>query len=264
MRAKKLLHAAEPQNRAPCDISKPVSPWKSPFDFGTMPPTIVEACGKLAPFLFGRQGAEYDTEFFHNVLLLSNSGLREKDLSDVVCPQEWFQAWPASADGRHNFIDCADPKLKAGASEMYIQVYGAPPDNGGVSSNFLRGMYVFREEKRDVNWAEWAAKIHSGHMKNAGRNPNKLTPPALREQIQGLLKVFCDYVHGSLETSPLASTPSSSLLCRDPGVTSQSKPLQKRRSSLSKPERKRHKSLTAGKESEPLGPTLYELEVAQQ
>jgi hypothetical protein len=140
-----------------------------------------------------------------------------------------------------------------------------PPDKGGISSNFLRGMYVFREQKGAVNWAEWAAKIYTGRMKNAGRNPNKLTPHALRAQIQGLLKLLGDHIHCCMETPALAlQAPKLSLLCRDPGVTSQSKPLQKRRSSLSKPERKRHKSLTAGKESVPLGPTLYELEVAQQ
>jgi hypothetical protein len=170
MRSKKLVNAVEPQTPVDCDVSKPSSPCEKPFDFGKMPPTIVEACGKVAPLLYGRKGVEYDTQFFHSVLRLNNSGLREKDLQDVVCPPAWLRAWPPSADGRQNFVDCEDPRLKVDAREMYIQVYGAPPDNEGVSSNFLRGMYVFREQKGDVNWADWAAKIHGSCMKNIGRN----------------------------------------------------------------------------------------------
>jgi hypothetical protein len=92
MRTKRLVHAKELQTTVNCDVSKSSSPWEIPFYFGKMPPTIVEACGKVAPFLYGREGAEYNTKFFHNVLQLNNSGLWEKDLSDVVCPHVWLRA----------------------------------------------------------------------------------------------------------------------------------------------------------------------------
>jgi hypothetical protein len=80
MRTKRLVHAKELQTTVNCDVSKSSSPWEIPFYFGKMPPTIVEACGKVAPFLYGREGAEY------------NTGLWEKDLSDVVCPHVWLRA----------------------------------------------------------------------------------------------------------------------------------------------------------------------------
>lgn len=133
------------------DVVPPWSPRENPFDLGGLPAKIVDECGKVAPFLHGRTGATYDSEFFHNVVWLNIFGLSEKDLTDITIPQEWLLSWLASAEGRYNFNDGKDPKLKNGAKEMYIQVYGAPPDNRGVSSNFLRGVYMFQEEEVDVN-----------------------------------------------------------------------------------------------------------------
>jgi hypothetical protein len=202
MSRKKGMPQQDPEYMVSHDVVPPWSPWENPFDLGGLPAKIVDECGKVAPFLLGRTGATYDSEFFHNVLGLNNSGLSEKDLTDITIPREWLQSWPASAEGRYNFNDCKDPKLKNGAREMYIQVYGAPPNNGGVSSTFLQGVYMFQEEA-DVNWAEWVAKIHGGRMKNAGRNPNKLTPPALRKQIQGILTVLGGYISGSMDPNSL-------------------------------------------------------------
>jgi hypothetical protein len=162
---------------------------------------------------------------------------------------------------------------------MYIQVYGVPPDNGGVSSTFLRGVYMFQEEA-NVNWAEWAAKIHGGRMKNARHNPNKLIPPALREQIQGILTILGGYISGSmdpnslklgdlslsmpptarmdtlstfmstqhpLQTAGVAAGPSL-----DSRVTSLLNPLEKRRRSILQPAHKRQKLLRNAEETESL------------
>jgi hypothetical protein len=68
MSAKKLVHAAKLQNTADCDVTKPLGPWENPFDIEKMSPTIVETCGKVALFVYGRKGVEYDIKFFHNVL----------------------------------------------------------------------------------------------------------------------------------------------------------------------------------------------------
>jgi hypothetical protein len=140
MSRKKGMPQQDPEYMVSHDVVPPWSPWENPFDLGGLPAKIVDECGKVAPFLLGRTGATYDSEFFHNVLGLNNSGLSEKDLTDITIPREWLQSWPASAEGRYNFNDCKDPKLKNGAREMYIQVYGALPDNGGVSSTFLQGV----------------------------------------------------------------------------------------------------------------------------
>jgi hypothetical protein len=180
------------------------------------------------------------------------------------------------------------PKIEEWSQrDVHSSVWGASRQWRSEFNFFARCLDV-QEEEADVNWAEWAVKIHGGRMKNARRNPNKLTPPTLREQIQGILTVLGDYISESMDPNSLQlgdsllrmpptarmDTLSTFLSTQHPlypktagvaagpsldsRVISLSNPLEKHRRSISQPAHKRQKLLRSAEETE------SQLDVAMQ
>lgn len=50
------------------------TPWDEAFDVQALPPALIGQLHHLAPFLLGRETANYDEDFFHRTLGLSNTG----------------------------------------------------------------------------------------------------------------------------------------------------------------------------------------------
>jgi hypothetical protein len=143
--------ASDVLNLAPLQSLVPGNAWELSFNLGHVPEWIVLDCLQVALFLYGRSKAMYDAKFFHKLLGLHGHGLKQNDLTEAKCPQEWYEpGWPPEK-GRFHFTDCQDPELGEQARAMYARVYGGPPDNGGISAQFLRGVVLYWKQGMEVN-----------------------------------------------------------------------------------------------------------------
>lgn len=88
---------------------------------------------------------------------------------------------------------------------MHQKVYGGcGPDIGEYGTAFLRGMELEFQHKK-VNWAEGAAELASQRMRTLVQNPQKMTPPCIREQIQWLVDLFEYLIRRALKAHAAAA-----------------------------------------------------------
>lgn len=173
------------------------TPWNLPFDLKSLPEDVAAKLVVIAPFLLGRKRANYDSQFFHRTLGLCNTGIPFSELSsDKLCKKSLFiETWPERLGGRHYIADCSDQQAIDAYTEQHAKVYGGEgPDNNTFGTSFLRGCHLTFELGKDVNWAQKAESLQKAREKGAARNPLKLTPPALREQIEAIIGVLAGHI----------------------------------------------------------------------
>lgn len=168
--------------------------WGDPFHLGRLGPNIRSELIRRAPFLLGSDCAHYDVSFFKEVGGLCDEGIAFRKLKEDqgVPLEELLPTYPVNrAENRHP-IKLMDAAEAAHALRMYQRVYGGnQPDNGEFGTAFVRGLRL-EAKKKKVNWAEGAADLAKTRGKNHVCNPGKLTPPCVREQIQGMLDAASD------------------------------------------------------------------------
>jgi hypothetical protein len=106
--------------------------------------------------------------------------------------EDLLGTYPLSKAGnRHPMKLITDRAAARDALHMYQRVYsGTQPDNGEFGTSFIRGLALFYQHNMKVDWAEHAASIAKKRMENPDINPQKLTPPCFREQIQAMIDLF--------------------------------------------------------------------------
>lgn len=168
--------------------------WTEAFSLRSFRPQIRKELTRRAPFLLGSEQAEYTREFFADVGGLCNEGIPFRKLKDDhgITMEELSRIYPLNRKGnRHPMKLIRNGISVRNAQRMHQKVYGGSgPDNGEYGTAFLRGVELQFRHKKKVNWAEAAAELASQRMKNSGQNPQKMTPPCIRQQIQGLLDLF--------------------------------------------------------------------------
>lgn len=168
--------------------------WREAFNLGSFRPQIRKELTRRAPFLLGSQQAEYTREFFVDVGGLCNEGIPFRKLKDDhgITTKELSRIYPLNRKGnRHPMRLMGNGISIENVQCMHQKVYGGSgPDNGEYGTAFLRGVELEFRHKKKVNWAEGAAELALQRMRNSGQNPQKMTPPCIRQQIQGLLDLF--------------------------------------------------------------------------
>ena len=175
-----------------------ISIWCDPFDMSKLPQGISLDLMKRAPFLLGSDEARYQPSFFKQTGGLCTTGYKFKQLSqDKLFPLEnLIGTYPLCKKGnRHPLKLIEDKDATRDALHMYQRVYGEmQPDNGEFGTSFIRGLALFYQRNEDVNWADKAANLTKGRAKCPSKNPQKLTPPCLREQIQVMIDAFAHHL----------------------------------------------------------------------
>lgn len=80
--------------------------------------------------------------------------------------------------------------------QIHRKIYGGDPDNGTFGTSFLRACHLFFERGKDVNFAQKAEVLQKAREKQAARNPMKLSPPALREEIKAIIDFLAGHNPG--------------------------------------------------------------------
>ena len=211
-------------------LSNHVSVWHAPFDLDTLPAGVKDEVVRNCPFVLGDNIARYSLDFFRTTGALCDKGFMFKQLKDdalflVATVAATFS--PNKKGNRHPLKLITDREAARLALHMYQRVYGGTqPDNGEFAACFIRGLALYYQRSKNVNWAAHARSLARTHAKNPGRNPQKLTPPCFREQIQKLIHIFGDALHAARTSHrrrrnatpsgatrrPSASTPVSELL----------------------------------------------------
>lgn len=98
-------------------------------------------------------------------------------------------------NNRHPLKYIIDSTAAKDALHMYQHVYsGSQPDNCEFGTKFIRGLVLFSEPKENANLAVRAAELAVDHAKTLQKNPLKLVPPCIREQIQSMIDTFTFYL----------------------------------------------------------------------
>lgn len=159
-----------------------------------MPPTLIERFLEKCPFVLRGAAARYSIDFFRRTGALYDSGFNFKDLKeDAVYPMKNFiDLFPTNKKGnRHSLKLIKDGEAAELALRMYQRVYGGTqPDNGEFATSFIRGLALYYQCNMGVNWAAHGAAIARQRARNPAKNPQKLTPPCFREQIQAMIDEF--------------------------------------------------------------------------
>ena len=176
--------------------------WRDPFNLSKLPHTITSELIKRTPFLLGSKKATYSKYFFKNIGGLCDAGIPFESLAkeDHGVPlADLVGTYPLNKSGnRHSMKLMTDRAAAQDALYMYQRVYGGTqPDNGEFGTAFIRGLVLYFQRDVEVNWAEHAADLAKKRLLNPGVNPQKLTPPCLREQIQEMLDIFQHYLRKS-------------------------------------------------------------------
>lgn len=172
--------------------------WETPFNLDGIPQKLCERLQTKAPLLLGRDDARYPPTFFVEAFGLSNEGPMPNKVTEAMVPRSWYdQIWPPG-DGanknRHYFRDCCDEVALKKYNQCYMEVYGEAPDNKAFSQSFLRACIYHFKEGHPVNWAGAAAQILEERFQHANLNPLKLRPPALRYQVERILKEVAQFL----------------------------------------------------------------------
>ena len=158
----------------------------------------------LAPLLLGRKNAFYPPEFFVEAFGLSDEGPMPNKVTEAMVPRSSYeQVWPPGEGvnkNRHYFKQCCDEEAKAKYNQLYMEVYGEAPDNKAFSQSFLRACIYHLKEGNPVNWAGAAAQLIEERFSHAQLNPMKLRPPAIRYQLECILKEVATFLNEVYET----------------------------------------------------------------
>ena len=101
----------------------------------------------------------------------------------------------SKSGNRHPLKFISDQAIARDALHMYQRVYGGTqPDNGEFGTSFIRGLALHYQHNKAVNWVAQAAHLAETRSTNPSKNPQKLTPPCLREQIQAMVDLFEVYL----------------------------------------------------------------------
>ena len=173
--------------------------WQKPFDLAKLPPTITAELTKRTPLLLGSDQACYSKCFFKSIGGLCGSGIPLENLAkeDHGVPlEELVATYPLNRHGnRHSMKLMSDRHAVNEALDMYQRVYGGTqPDNGEFGTAFIRGLVLTLQRSTKVDWAKHASDFAKKRLENPPLNPQKLTPPCLREQIQEIIYVFRHYL----------------------------------------------------------------------
>jgi hypothetical protein len=183
--------------------------WEVPFDVRMVPEDCLEQIMEAAPFLWGRKDAVHTPEFFKKTLGLCDCGIPFSKLNSAeLLPIEDLEGTYPLVNGRHP-VRLIPPEAREQALSLYQRVFGGPPDNGEFSTSFIRGCAVFYQQNKSMNWASKAASLAGGRAKHPERNSQKLTPPALREQIQRIITILSRYRAGNCMQKSTRSKPES-------------------------------------------------------
>jgi hypothetical protein len=178
-----------------------------PFDVRMVPEDCLEEIMEAAPFLWGRKDAVYTPEFFKKMLGLCDSDIPFSKLNSTeLQPIEDLEGTYPLVNGRHP-MHLIPTEAREQALSLYQRVFGGPPDNGEFSTSFIRGCAVFYQHNKSVNWVAKAASLAGGHAKYPERNLQKLTPPALREQIQRIITILSQYLAANSMQKSMRSKP---------------------------------------------------------
>lgn len=165
--------------------------WSLPIDLSGFPEDVASRMVEAAPFLRGSTSTEYDAKFFSKLVGLCNGGVMVDDVTPAECPDHlWASTWPLHEDGqsaRVKISGCKSPEIQRDFRKLYKKVYGQRPDNGFFPKKFVRAATLHLILKQPVNFAECASKLTKDRIRKAKDNPWKLTPPALREQIEAMV-----------------------------------------------------------------------------
>lgn len=168
--------------------------WREAFNLRSFEPEIRKEMTRRAPFLTGSEQAEYTRSFFADIGGLCNEGIPFRKLKNDhgITLQELSRKYPLNRKkNRHPMRLMEDVVTVWNVQRMHQKVYGGSgPDNGEYGTAFLRGVELESQHKQKVNWAEGAAELASQRMRTSGQIPHKMTPPCIRQQIQGLLDLF--------------------------------------------------------------------------
>ena len=183
------------------------STWEAPFDLEGIPTDLREKLVLAAPCLLGRSAAVHDQDFFHRVVGLCKEGCTPKEVTEKMVPANTYEeTWPPGegANKTRYLLDrCKDSKARDMYLRMYQRVYGDAPDNKAFSQTFLRACVYYYSGGRDnnVNWAAAAAKVNQERRAHAANNPQKLSPPALKQQMAGIISAVATYyLHNGVGT----------------------------------------------------------------
>lgn len=173
--------------------------WREPFDLRKLPQTMTLELLKRAPFLLGAENAKYNKHFFEKVGGLCAEGVPFESLmkdEHGVPLDDLLATYPLNKHGnRHSLRLMTDRDAARDALHMYQRVYGGThPDNGEFGTAFIRGLVLFYQRQTQVDWADYAADLAKKRVQNPIVNPQKLTPPCLREQIQAMINLFQHYL----------------------------------------------------------------------
>ena len=175
--------------------SNHLSIWREPFDLRKLPETITLELLKRAPFLLGTEKAKYNKLFFKTIGGLYDAGIPFESLAKEehgVPLEDLLATFPLNKnENRHSLRFIIDCDAARDALHMYQRVYGGThPDNGEFGTAFIRGLVLYYQRQTQVDWAEFATDLAKKQMQNPLVNPQKLTPPCLREQIQAMITMF--------------------------------------------------------------------------
>lgn len=172
--------------------------WEKPFELEGIPAQLKDRMQALAPLLLGRDDAKYPPQFFVDAYRLSDTGPLPANVTESMVPKSCYEeVWPSGVGAnknRHFLEDCKDELAKAKYNNTYMKVYGEAPDNRAFSGSFLRACIYHFEHNKPVNWAGKAAALVEERYSHARLNPMKLRPPAIRYQLECILKEVATFL----------------------------------------------------------------------
>lgn len=180
------------------------SQLEEPMALDGIPEAIQQRMYAAAPVLRGRLGA-YTKEFFADVVGLCGEGVTLNQVLQTmpVIDEEILAVWkPGKYPCRFEIVNCTDRNLAEKFVEHHLRVYGQRPNNLYFSLRFLRGCYATFVHGKDVDWTAEALLWRNMRIKARTKNPNKLEPVALRQQLIALCRIIASYnAHGELPES---------------------------------------------------------------
>lgn len=108
---------------------------------------------------------------------------------------KWAENWGGSDSTSEScsriwLKDVENDTISEKYEPLYTRVYGNKSDNGSLANFFLRAATYYFEENKLVDWAAQAMEINKKRFSNPNLNPQKLMPPCLTKQVQGLVDEF--------------------------------------------------------------------------
>ena len=202
------------------------SEFDSPFDLAGIPDAVQERLVAAAPVLRGRF-AEYDHVFFRDIVGLCDQGPMVDDVSKVypqITEAAVKQVWRVGAQpNRFEVANCTDKEQAQMFLQFNYKVYGNRPDNFYFAMRFLKAALATFVHGFQVNWVAEAECRRSKRLATAPKNPMKLGPVALRQQIEGLCGIVKELTNGAPAHRPLLASVRAAQKLVDDAVESEAK-----------------------------------------